>query len=415
MTIEFPYGAEIIKMEFPDDTVILSGNNHNVIPDSEVYAKIKKGYLNRSRDFEHKKVSIIVNDATRRVPTEKILSILSDFIPFENVQILVATGTHSCPAEEDLKQILGDFYNKLDGRVICHNCDDRNALEKIGKTSSGTAVEVNRKYMEAEAVICINSVEPHFFAGFTGGRKSIVPGLAGRDTVVANHSLARSERARSLNLESNPVHLDLTEAAEMSVKVPLFSIQLVLSRKGEIIDLFCGSLEDSFRNASKLARDIYSIPIKKTFDIVFAIGEYPLDVNLYQLQKAQEHGAEAVSDGGLIVVVGACDQGVGSPYFVRLADDYSTPESALSDTAMGDNRFGIHKLIKTARRLEKIKIWYVTKLDDNVIRKVYFVPKCSPQDALRDALDYFGGTADIAVLRDACFLVPERIDVKGGM
>ncbi|UCE65603.1 MAG: nickel-dependent lactate racemase [Candidatus Zixiibacteriota bacterium] len=415
MTIDFPYGGEIIKMEFPDDTAILSGNDHRPIPDSEVYAKIEKEYLDRRKEFGGKKVLIIINDITRRVPTEKILKILLDFLPVDNVRILAATGTHDVLTEENLKQILGDLYDKLKSKVASHNCDDKNHLERIGLTSSGTTVEINRKFLEAEAVICINSVEPHFFAGFTGGRKSIVPGLAGRETVVANHSLAKSEKAKSLNLENNPVHLDLVEAADMVVKAPIFSIQLVLSRKGEIIDLFCGNLKDTFLKASKLARDIYSIPITKTFDIVFAIGEYPLDINLYQLQKAQEHGAEAVSDGGIIVVVGACDEGIGSPYFVELAENYPTPETALSDAALIDNRFGIHKLIKTARRLEKIKIWYVTKLDDNVIRKVYFVPKCSPQDALRDALDYFGGTANIAVLRDACFLVPERIDVKGGI
>ncbi len=415
MTIEFPYGGEIIGMEFPDNTTILSGNNHSAIPDSEVYARIEKEYLDRHNDFGGKKVSIIINDITRRIPTEKILKILLDFLSVDNVQILVATGTHVIPTEENLKQILGDTYKKLDAKIICHNCDDRNVLERIGITSSGTPVEINRKFLEAEAVICINSVEPHFFAGFTGGRKSIVPGLAGRDTVIANHSLAKSEEAKSLNLENNPVHLDLVEAADMAIKAPIFSIQLVLSRKGEIVDLFCGNIKESFHKASKLARDIYSIPIAKTFDIVFAIGEYPLDINLYQLQKAQEHGAEAVSDGGILVVVGACDEGIGSPYFMKLADDYPAPESALSDAVLSDNRFGIHKLIKTARRLKKIKIWYVTKLDDNVVRKVYFVPKCSPRDALRDALDYFGGTANIAVLRDACFLVPERIDLEGGM
>jgi len=415
MIIEFPYGGEIIEMEFPDDTAILSGNYHSAITDGEVYTKIEREYLDRFKDFGDKKISIVINDLTRRVPTEKILDIVFNFLPVEKVRILVATGTHSVLTEENLKQILGDLYDKLKSKVACHNCDNRKILEKIGITSSGTPVEISRKFLEAEAVICINSVEPHFFAGFTGGRKSIVPGLAGRDTVIANHSLAKSGEAKSLNLENNPVHLDLMEAAEMAIKSPLFSIQLVLSRNGEIIDLFCGDIAESFYDASKLARDIYSIPIEKTYDIVFAIGEYPLDINLYQLQKAQEHGAEAVSNGGILVVIGACEEGVGSPYFMKLADDYPTAQSALSEAAMSDNRFGIHKLIKTARRLEKIKIWYVTKLDDNVIGKVYFVPKCSPQDALRDALDYFGGTANIAVLRDACFLVPERIDVKGGM
>jgi nickel-dependent lactate racemase len=415
MLIDFPYGGEIVNMEFPDHTDVLSGRMQNVLSDDEVREAIEKEFAIRKNQFENRKISIIINDITRRVPTEKILGILLNYIPLQNVEILVATGTHKKPTPEDLERIMGAWYGKLRSKIHCHDCDNQDLLRKIGETSWGTPVEINGKFLEAEAVICINSVEPHFFAGFTGGRKSIVPGLAGRDTVVANHSLAKSEKAKSLHLEDNPVHLDLMEAVDMVVRKPVFSIQMVLSRNGEIIDLFCGEMAESFLKACEVARDIYSIPISNRYDIVFAIGEHPLDVNLYQLQKAQEHGAEAVSDGGILIVVGACDEGVGSPYFMNLADDYPSPESALSEKAMNDNRFGIHKLVKTARRLEKIKIWYVTKLDDKVVAKVYFVPICSPQVALNEALEYFGGVAKIAILRDACFLVPVRTDVKGGL
>jgi len=415
MLIEFPYGDEHISMDFPDDAVVLSGKKQKIISDEYVIATIEKNLFVRKGQFENKKIAIIVNDITRRVPTEKILGILLRHLLAENIEILVATGTHSEPTTDDLKKILGKWYEKFETKIHCHDCDNEALLEKIGETSNGTPVWLNRKFLEAGAVICINSVEPHFFAGFTGGRKSIVPGLAGRETVVANHSLAKSEKAGSLNLRDNPVHLDLIEAVDMAVAVPLFSIQSVLSGNGEIIDLFCGELEESFSKACEAARDVYSLPISHTYDIVFAIGEHPLDINLYQLQKAQEHGAEAVSEGGILIVVGACEEGVGSPYFMKLAGEYPTPESALSEKALNDNRFGIHKLVKTARRLNKIKIWYVTKLDDKVVRKVYFVPICSPRDALNEALDYFGGAAKIAILRDACFLVPVSDDVKGGL
>ena len=402
-------------MEFPDDTVVLSGKKSDVLSDDKIRDAIEKALLIRKGQFENKKIAIIVNDITRRVPSEKILGILLGYLPAENIEILVATGTHSGSTRDDLKAILGKWYETFASKIHCHDCDNDSLLRKIGETSNGTPVWINRNFLEAEAVICINSVEPHFFAGFTGGRKSIVPGLAGRETVVANHCLAKSEEAKSLNLKDNPVHLDLKEAVDMAVTMPVFSIQLILSRNGEIIDLFCGELSESFEKACKTARDIYSIPISETYDILFAIGEHPLDINLYQLQKAQEHGAEAVSEGGILIVVGACDEGVGSPYFMNLADEYPTPESALSEIALNDNRFGIHKLVKTARRLKKIKIWYVTKLDDKVVRKVYFVPICSPRDALDKALEYFGDAAKIAILRDACFLVPVSDDVKGGL
>jgi nickel-dependent lactate racemase len=408
MYIEIPYAGEILNIEFPDNTTILSGKEHTSISSEEVYNRIEVAYRNIQTLFRGNKVLVIINDITRRVPSERILKILLDFIPIENLEILIATGTHEISTGECLENILGSLYHELASRTSYHNCDNSDNLHSVGSTSRGTPVEVNRKFLHAEAVICINSVEPHFFAGFTGGRKSIIPGLAGRKTVIANHSLAKEEEAKSLSLEDNPVHLDLMEAVDMVIKAPVFSIQLVLNRNSEIIDLFCGDIKDSFHDAVKLARDIYSIPIEKTFDIVFAIGERPLDVNLYQLQKAQEHGAEAVSDGGILVVVGACEEGTGSPYFVNLADEYPYPADALSEAALIDKRFGIHKLIKTARRLNKIKIWYVTKLDDNVVRKVYFEPKCSPQEALNEALEYFGDKASIAVLRDACFLVPVK-------
>jgi nickel-dependent lactate racemase len=415
MLIAFPYGHKTIEMEFPDDTVVLSGKELPAISDDDIRAKLEKPLAEFRRSAADKKISIIINDITRRIPTEKILGIILRYVPVGNVEILVATGTHKIPAGDDLRRILGDLFERLKTRIYPHDCDDNKLLANIGRTSRGTPVEVNTRFLEAGAAICVNSVEPHFFAGFTGGRKSIIPGLAGRNTVIVNHSLAKSERAKSLNLADNPVHLDLVEAMELAAQKPLFSIQMVLSRKGEIIDLFCGDMVESFSQASKLAREVHAVPVTMKYDIVMAIGEHPLDINLYQLQKAQEHGAEAVAEGGILIVVGACEEGIGSPFFVKLADEYPSPESALSDAALYDNRFGIHKLIKTARRLDKIKIWYVTKLDDKVIRKVYFEPKCSPESALRDALEYFGGRANIAVLKDACFVVPVRIDVEGGL
>jgi len=404
-----------LDTEFPDDTIVLSGKSHPALPDDEISDKIIRAFNVYRDQFNGKKISIVVNDITRRIPTEKILKVILGFLSIENIEILTATGTHDLPSKDDLKNIFGDLYEKLKSVIHCHDCNDKKNLVRLGETSRGTPVEINNKFFEAEAIICINSVEPHFFAGFTGGRKSIIPGLAGLETVIANHSLAKSEKAQSLNLADNPVHLDLEEAVNLVLKVPVFSIQLVISRSQKIIGLFCGDISRSFYEASEMARDAYSVPVDRKFDIVFAIGEAPLDVNLYQLQKAQEHGAEALADGGILIVVGACEEGVGSPYFSRLADDYPTPESALSERAMRDKRFGIHKLVKTARRLQKIKIRYITKLDDNVIRKVYFDPIKTPRKALKEALEYFGGSAKVAVLKDACYLVPVRNDVKGGM
>ncbi len=409
MEIQVPYDGKSVKVEFPDDTAVLGEIYRKPLHEKSIEKKVIAALDKYLDIFEGKRISVIVNDATRRIPTSRILEILLKQVPPERLEILIATGSHRAPTDEEIDRIMGHARSFFEGRIFIHDCYDGKSMIELGRTSRGTRIIVSEKLAGAEAIICINSVESHFFAGFTGGRKSLVPGMAAFETIVANHSHAKSESAKSLNLENNPVHLDLEEAAAIVAQMPIFSIQLVLSREGDIIDLCCGDLGESFAGAAGKAGQAYQISIDKYYDIVFAIGEPPLDDNLYQLQKGQEHGAEAVADGGILIVVGACREGIGSPYFAKLAEDYPTPRSALSKKALKDNRFGIHKLIKSARRLEKIKIWYVTNLDDNVIRKLYFEPKQSPQVALRDALESFGGSAKVAILKDACFLVPVRI------
>lgn len=409
MEIQIPYNGNLMKVDFPDDTAILSGIPRKPLPEKSIRKKIITGLEKYLATLEGKKISVIVNDATRRIPTSRILKMLLERIPAESMEILIATGTHRAPTDGEIDYILGDTRGFFEGRIFIHDCYADKSLVELGRTSRGTRIIISKKLAAAEAVICINSVEPHFFAGFTGGRKSFVPGMAAFETIVANHSHAKSEHAKSLNLENNPLHLDLEEAMATVSRMPIFSIQMILSRQGDIIGLHCGELHESFMRAADEARQAYRIPIDRYYDIVIAIGEPPLDNNLYQLQKGQEHGVEAVADGGILIVVGACCEGIGSPYFVQLAEDYPTPQSALSERALADDRFGIHKLIKSAMRLEKIKIWYVTNLDDNIIRKLYFEPKQSPQAALRDAFESFGDSAKVAILKDACFVVPVRV------
>lgn len=406
MKIKIPYGGASAEVEFPDSAVVLEPKPAPALDDNLIRSGIFSSFDNYREQFSGKRVTIVVNDSTRRLPTAKILEFLLSSIPPSSMEVLVATGTHRAPTDSELDMILGPARKAFDNRIFIHDCRDDNSLTHLGYTSRGTPVEVNRKLTDAECVIAINSVEPHFFAGFTGGRKSLIPGLAGFSTTVLNHSLAKFEDSKSLNLDTNPVNQDLEEAVRLIKEMPVFSIQLVTSLRGDIVGIFCGDMKTAFEKAVKRARDAYTVDIENKYDIVFAVGEAPLDINLYQLQKAQEHGAEAVADGGILVVVGACNEGTGSDYFMKLADDYPAPESALSSKAMSDNRFGIHKLVKTARRLKKIKIWYVTKLDDKLIRKVYYEPKKSLQVALDEALGMLGRSARVAVLRDACFILP---------
>ena len=411
MKLQIPYDGKMVNINFPDNTDILEAKKPAVINDNLVRTKIAACIKEYQKLFGDDKILVVVNDATRRLPTSKILKILWDYISTDAIEIIIATGTHRGPNNDDLDIILGELKSVFADKIFVHDCYNKDCLVKIGDTSRGTIVTVNRRLQEAKNIICINSVEPHFFAGYTGGRKSLIPGLAGFSTIVQNHSNAKSEYSKSLSLEKNPVHLDLGEAVGFVKDKNILSIQLVTARDGGIVDLYCGSLHETFDLARQKARDIYAVAIEKKYDLVFAIGEPPLDINLYQMQKAQEHGAEAVKEGGILIVVGTCNEGAGSPYFIKLAEEYPRPDLALADKAMSDNRFGIHKLIKTARRLliQRIKVWYVTKVDDNTIRKVYYEPKESIDAALTEALNILGENVRVAILKDACFSVPVNL------
>jgi nickel-dependent lactate racemase len=371
---------------------------------------IHEGFKKYVGSLKNKKILTIVNDAYRRTPTALFLSLVWDII--KDGEFIVATGTHRRTAEIELQAIFGDFYNRIKDRISIHDCYDKLSLVDIGKTSSGTPVFLNRKAVEADLIITINSVEPHFFAGFTGGRKSLIPGLAGFETVMANHKFAKNENARTLNLDTNPLHLDLEESIRLLGEKPVLSIQCVTDRNGEVVDLYAGDLKEAFLKACRSAKETYTVEVPKKYRIVIANCEPPLDINLYQLQKAQEHGGRMVADGGVLITVGACREGAGSEYFLKLAEKYPTPELALS-RGMSDDSFGIHKLIKTARQLKKFKVYYATTLDEDIVKRVYLVPFKNIEIALNEALRKAGKNAEMAILDDAGYSVPLVNHKKG--
>ncbi|MCD6161754.1 MAG: nickel-dependent lactate racemase [candidate division Zixibacteria bacterium] len=369
----------------------------------EIKDKILKELSQFKDKFDNSNILTIVNDSYRRTPNGELLSIVWDFV--KDGDFIIASGTHRQPNDADLRQIFGNILDKVKPKLYFHDCYDQSSLVDIGRTESGTPVLINMKIIEADLIFAINSIEPHFFAGFTGGRKSIVPGLAGFDTAATNHRLAKHEKAEVLNLETNPLHQDLEECIKLIGDKHIYAIQCITNRESRIVDVFCGQLHDAFNQACACASKYYTVEIPEKYDIVIANCEPPLDINLYQLQKAQEHGGRMVADGGVLIVVGACKEGVGSEYFMNLAEKYPTPEIAL-DKGITDDSFGIHKLIKTARQLKKNKIYYVTTLDEDVVKRVYFKSFSDIKEALKSALNEIGRNVKIAVLDDAGYTVP---------
>ena len=408
MEIELPYGnhTQCLNTDNFNKTLSIGGRFACKFPSAlsheEIDSRLKSSF-NQFGDLAKSRLLTIVNDGYRRTPTATIFDSIWEYI--KHGEFIVATGTHRRPTDSELEEIFGSYYEAVRPRLHIHDCYNSDELEEIGTTTRGTKVKLNRKAIEAEYILTINSVEPHFFAGYTGGRKSLIPGLAAFDTVMANHSFAKDLDATTLNLDTNPLNLDLEEGINLLGDKPIKTVQCVTDTGGGLIDLFIGDLRGSFLNACIAAKNYYSIEVPHKYDIAIANCEPPLDSNLYQLQKAQEHGGRMVKQGGVLIVMGACYEGVGSKYFMELAGKYPTPESVLTE-GLKDSSFGIHKLVKTARQLQNFRVFYVTTLDDAEVRKVYLKSFEDINTAVEEALKMLDNEIEIGILEDAGYSVP---------
>ena len=193
-----------------------------------------------------KSILIIINDATRPTPTARLLDQIYPYLAGFSVQVLVATGTHRAATDAELRLLLQDHYHNLIGDTRSHDCDDDSALTYVGRTGRGTELYVNRLVPESERVLVLGSVEPHYYAGWTGGRKGLLPGIAGRLSIELNHKFALHRNAGPLLLKDNPCHEDLAEAVSLIRPNGVYGVNVVLDRHRNIYYVAAGSWSNHF-------------------------------------------------------------------------------------------------------------------------------------------------------------------------
>lgn len=356
-------------------------------------------------------ILVLVNDATRPTPSGRVIEIIADRFKGHHVEFMVATGAHKVPGEAELEQIFGRATRERFLECISsHDARNQEDLVHLGETSRGTPVWVNRRLAEATDVLLINSVEPHYFAGYTGGRKSIFPGVAGFDTIEGNHKLALDPAADNLALEGNPVHEDMMEMMGMLSQKRMYSIQMVLDHQHRIHMAFAGGLEESWRAAVEHADGHYVVDLSQRYDIVVAAAPYPMDYDLYQSQKALENGSLALKDGGILILVSKCRHGIGDETFFNLMAQAATAEEVISSIA-GDYILGYHKAGRLALIAQRGEMWGVTGLPDEELEAAFIRPFPSVQKAVDAALARKGPEAKVLFLMDASITVPR---VNGG-
>ncbi|MDH5683449.1 MAG: nickel-dependent lactate racemase, partial [candidate division WOR-3 bacterium] len=358
-----------------------------------------KEFLNKART-----VLVIVNDYTRPTPNSEILKLIEGLLKEHDVKYIVACGSHRAPNEREFRQIFGDFYETHKAKIIVHDASDNTSLFFLGKTRFGTSVWLNKAILWADKIITINSVEPHYFAGFTGGRKSFMPGIAGLETITHNHKLVINPKSMTLNLEGNPVHEDMTEITKMIPK-QVFSIQLALDANHKILSIKFGDIFKSFYDSIEDAKRIFCVPIKEKTDIVVTVVQHPYDINFYQSQKAMENAKLALKDKGIIIAVSKCSQGVGEDNFVKFLASCSTPRQALKRVE-NEFKIGYQKVVRLSQLLNSSEVWTVMDIDDKIIQSVFMTPFQDINLAVQKALAKKGKAAKVLVLLDGSLTVP---------
>lgn len=411
MKIDVPYGKTGSMSAVISDDIKVSFLEANDVKIGDEDKNIKQAIHNpiNSKGFKEfvsdaKKVLVIVNDATRPTPTKKILEFIFDDLKKTNFNFIIATGAHRGPSQEEYLQIFGSFYEEIKDRIIVHDARVEEDMVFLGQSTNGTKMYVNKAGVEADKIIIISSVEPHYFAGYTGGRKSFLPGIAGYKTIEQNHKLALLPEAKALALDGNPVHEDMIDAIK-TVKQEIFSIMTVLDKNHKVYATCCGHINDSFHAAVEFANEVFAAPLEKKADIVVSIVKFPQDIDLYQAQKGIDNAKLALKKDGIMILVAKCRCGIGGKAFADLLGSSDTPKAVLETIEKG-YVLGYHKAAKMAEIGLWAQMWGVTDVEPAVISKLFIKPFSDLQTAIDQALEEKGRESSVLFLMDGGLIVP---------
>ena len=415
--MKLKYGKEEIRLPIENKNIIkilnLKKQKALLNPENKL-KELMKNPINSSslKDLVNRKkaqkILIVVNDITRPTPYEVVLPPLLDElhqigIKKENITFMVATGIHRSNSPEEIKEIFGeDIFSTY--KFINHNCDDHN-LKDLGNLKSGNKLWVDPMVSDIDFIITTGVIVPHYFAGFSGGRKSILPGICGRKTIESNHAQMVHLNARAGNLKGNPVHQEMQEAAE---KVGVdFNINVVIDKNHKIVEIVAGELLTSWLQGVEVCKQIYICPIEKKADVVIAsTGGYPKDINVYQAQKALNNAYQAVKPGGTIILLAECPEGYGEDIFERWIEEANSIDDILSRL---NKKFvlGGHKAFGIARVAKEVEVILISSLPQDKVRKLYFIPMENISQATEYVKDKYGEDFQAYILPSGNTVVPQ--------
>lgn len=354
------------------------------------------------------RVAVLVNDVTRLVHSDLFLPVLIDELNDTGIQdqdifIVFALGIHRRQTPEEQRAIVGDEIARRI-QMFDHDCFDRNQLVRIGQTSRGNEVWVNRRVYEADKVILTGEIIYHLIAGYSGGRKSLIPGVAGAETTTFNHKYILDPCSRSGLLDGNPAHEDLLEACRMFD--PDFLLNVVLNPQGALVGVFAGHYDLAHRAGCEMVDRVYGVNLDKPYDVVIAAaGGFPVDIDLRQAHKGLENAVRALHPGGTLIYFAECPDGAGIRAFEEWVARYSS-SAEMAAELRSNFVVGGHKAYWVVRLGEQFRIFLVSSLPESFVRRCRLIPTADPESVLRSAVAGASGKLRLAYMPYANFTLP---------
>ncbi len=400
------YGSGIVKVSVPEKDIIsvLSGRHMEPIPSPSdaIWASLQEpiGSPPLSKIVKKgERVALVVSDYTRATKADVFLPVLVNQLNEigvidKDIFIVFANGTHPLHTPEKQKKIVGEEIARRI-KMFDHDCRDESHLVDLGKTSRGTPLKINKMVYEADRKILTGGITYHYFAGFGGGRKAVLPGISGFETIQTNHRLSMRPESTTAALDDNPLSLDMEEAAKMLK--PDFILNTVLNENKELCGIFAGDLIAAHRAGCQFINEYAMVRIDKKADLVIAAsGGGGMDINYVQSHKAMENAHFALKDGGVMILLAESSEGFPSDIYLK----YINLGSAQKIHEELDRNFTIpgHTVFATFYKSEKFRIIWVTKLPKDIVKSMKITPADTFGEAYALAKKWLKGKASTYIM-----------------
>jgi len=417
--IRFPYGDRYLALDVPAQNLQEVIYPRQLVDGSLGESEIIRKALDepvaapRLRELARKgqRVAIVTSDFTRPCPSGLLIPFILDEltsagIPDQDIFIVLGTGIHRImTAGEIEKTVSPDIYRRI--RTLNHDIND---TIHLGVTSRGTPVEIFRPLVEADLRICLGVVEYHWYAGFSGGAKAVLPGCASRAAVLANHALMVQPGVGAGRITGNPLRLDLEEGCAM---LGVDFLLNVVVEDHKVVAAVAGDLTTAHRRVCKIVTERGSFRLSQPADIVIAsAGGFPKDINLFQAHKGMEHASYCLRDGGHLIFVAECREGLGNSTFENWMMEASSTQEIVERFRNGFVMGG-HKALAIANIVNRVRVSLVSGFPDELVKRLFMQPYHDPQASLDKAMEELGPKSQVLVLPYAGSTVPEIKDQPG--